>query len=172
MAEQQNRFKNESGAMLTRGLFFEQTLIDKSSVVYTLKNEDHEGFSSLYRLYIESVDKDPTEYHFATTHLDGWDHWENLLECNWFKPYASKWRKEARIRRSAFYLNQVAKIANSGSREALTASRYMLEEGWVPKEKNTKGRPSKDEIAQEAKRQVEMEGLTLQDAERLGIRLS
>lgn len=167
-----NKFKNESGTRLTRGLFFEQTLTDKSSVVYTLKNEDHEGYPSLYRLYIESVDRDPTEYHFATTYLDGWDHWEMLLECTWFKPYASRWRREARIRRSAFYLNQIARIAKSGSREALTASRYMLEEGWVPKEKNSKGRPSKDEIQQEAKRQAELDNLTAQDAERLGIRLS
>lgn len=167
-----NKFKNESGVRLLRAIFYEQTLSDKSSVLYTLKNEDHEGFPSLYRLFMESVLNDPTEYTFATTNLDSWEHWEELQECNWFKPYVSKWRREADVRRSALFLNQIQKIAKAGSRESLAASRYLLEKGWVPKDKNTKGRPSKDEINQEARRLAELDGMTRDDAARLGIVLS
>ena len=167
-----NQFKNKSGTLLTRDLFYETTLSDKENVLYTLKRDDHEGYPSLYRLYMESILKDPTEYEFAITHLDGWDHWERLCESSFFQPHISKWRREADIRRSAIYLRTIQSIAKSSSRESLAASRYLLEKGWIPKEKNAKGRPSKEDIQNEARRQAELDTMTAKDAERLGIRLS
>src|SRR3990167_1337022 len=91
-----NPFKNASGARLTQALFYEETGADKSSVIYTLKDQDHEGFPSLYRLYIEM--EDILEYEFANKYLDNWSHWEWLTQAGWFKPYVLRWRKELELK--------------------------------------------------------------------------
>lgn len=126
-------------------------MADKSGVVYTLKDRDHEGYPSLYRLYME-VD-DPTEYTFAISHLDGWDHWETLTQCNWFKPYIDRWRKELEIRTKARALLQIRQKADSTDKEAYQAQKFLVNGGW--KEKSTSrgaGRPSKEDIKKEAQR--------------------
>ena len=139
-------FKGPTGSYLTRALFYEQTLADKSSVLYTLKNEDHEGFPSLYRLYME--ENDPTEYHFANKYLDGWAHWEALCECIWFKPLVERWRKEIALRIKAEALKRIALEAKSTSKNAFSANRFLVSEGWVEKTESTtkRGRPSKKEL--------------------------
>lgn len=154
MAEK-NRFKNDSGALLLKGIFFETQMADKSSVVYTLKDRDHEGFPSLYRLYMEA--NDPTEYKFATTCLDGWEHWERLSACNWFKPYIEAWRRELEVRMKSQALQRIMSEAKTNSRESFNANKYLLEKGWEPKDGQSKrGRPSKEEIKAEAINQANL----------------
>jgi len=166
-----SKYTNSMGNPLLRELFYETSLSDKSQVLYTLKREDHEGFPSLYQLYMASVLTDPMEYHFATTYLDGWSHWERLQESTWFKPHLEKWRREADVRRSAQALKNILTVSKSSSREALAASRYLLEKGWVPKPTNQKGRPSKEEVNAELMRQAEEDKSLQSDAERLGVRV-
>lgn len=166
-----SKYTNAMGNPLLRELFYEMTMADKSQVLYTLKREDHEGYPSLYQLYMASVLADPMEYHFATTYLDGWSHWERLQESTWFKPYLEKWRREADVRQKAISLKQVLTVAKSGSRESLAASKYLLEKGWVPKPLNGKGRPSKEEVHAELQRQAEEDKSLQSDAERLGVRV-
>jgi hypothetical protein len=137
------------GTFLTKGLFFETTLADKSSVVYTLKDDPHEGFPSLYRLYMET--KDPTEWKFANAHLGGWRHWELLCESEWFKPYVERWRKELELAIKSEALARIMATGRSSSKEAFTANRFIVEKGWEPKEpQNKRGRPSKEEIRRAA----------------------
>lgn len=133
-----------------KGLFFETTLSDKSTVVYTLKDRDHEGYPSLYRLYM-TVD-DPTEYLFATQYLDGWDHWETLSQCNWFKPYLSRWRRELEIKHRALALRNIKSLASDPtSKEYHQANKFLVSAGWVDEPKRKAGRPSKDEVSKAAK---------------------
>jgi hypothetical protein len=139
-----NKFKNSVGVRLLRGLFFEETLADKSSVVYTLKDKDHEGYPSLYRLYMET--DDPTEWKFATTYLDGWDHWEKLCESSWFKPYVARWRKELFLRLQSKALARIIAESKSSSKESFAANKYLLERSWEGKESKGRGRPSKDQV--------------------------
>lgn len=148
--QERSVFKNSVGARYLRGLFFEETLADKSSVVYTLKDRDHEGYPSLYRLYMETGD--PTEWKFATQHLDGWEHWERLCESPWFKPYVERWRRELHLRISSDSLARIMAESKTNSRGSFTANRYLLERGWEPKDSKRAGRPSKDTIRAEAKR--------------------
>lgn len=145
-------FRIHTGQRLTRGLFFETQLADKSSVVYTLKDRDHLGYPSLYRLYMEA--DDPTEYTFALAHLDGWDHWQMLCDCTWFRPYVSAWRKELEVRAKAQALLSIRAIAkDKTSKEHYQASKFMVSSGWVEKTKGRgAGRPSKDDIRKEANR--------------------
>lgn len=159
------RFKSSLGHFILRGLFFEETLADKSGVVYTLKDKDHEGFPSMYRLYMETGD--PTEWKFANSYLDGWEHWERLNQCNWFKPYVERWRRELHLRIASESLVRIMAESKTNSRESFTANKYLLERGWEPKDSKKSGRPSKDAIKAEATRLATSESQINNDYDRL-----
>lgn len=146
-----SEFRNSNNLQLLNGLFYETTDADKSSVVYTLKDRDHLGYPSLYRLYMEA--DDPTEYSFAVANLDGWSHWERLCECTWFKPHIAKWRRELEVRLRARALLQIRATAGTPGKESFQANKFLVGQGW--KEggpKRRAGQPSKDEISREAHR--------------------
>ena len=144
-------------------MFFEQTLADKSSVVYTLKDWDHsvestdasgvatvKVYPSLYRLYMEM--EDLTEYEFANKYLDGWEHWEMLNACEWFKPYVERWRKELTLKVQARALKALRAEAQSSSKNSFVANKFLVDRGWVDKSEKShgRGRPSKDEVKKAA----------------------
>jgi hypothetical protein len=146
--EQTNKFRSSSNSRLLKALFYETTGADKATVVYTLKDSDHLGYPSLYRLYMET--DDPTEYRFATQHLDGWEHWQQLCECTWFVAYADRWRHELEVRMKSKALARIMTEAKTGGRDSFASNKYLLEKGWEPKEQAKRGRPSKAEIKEEA----------------------
>lgn len=147
-----SKFKNASGAYLLAGLFYEMVNADKSSVVYTLKNEDHMGFPSLYRLYMEA--NDPTEYDFAVTNLGGWDHWERLSKCTWFRPYITAWRRELEVRFRAQALRNLRTLSEKADgKDYFQVNKFLVGQGWKESgPKRRAGQPSKDEIKAEAHR--------------------
>lgn len=147
-----SKFRNATNTRILKGLFFETTPSDKSSVVYTLKDQDHLGYPSLFCLYMEAEDQ--TEYEFAETYLDGYEHWEMLCDCSWFKPYVQRWRKELELKLKARYLAQIKAAAEGDSPQALANAKYLLEKGWEKPVTSGKGRgrPSKTEVAAEAER--------------------
>lgn len=163
----QSKFKNNMGALYLRALFFETTLADKSTVVYTLKDEDHLGYPSLYRLYMEA--DDPTEYSFAIQHLDSWEHWQRLTKAPWFKEYLHRWRKELETRTRARALKAVRDIAASGSKEAFQANKFLLSGQWASdgQTKRRAGAPSKEEIKKAAHEIAETHQTVEEDFERL-----
>ena len=138
-------FKNTSGQHYLNALFYEMTGADKSTVVYTLKDEPHEGFPSLFQLYLQSGD--PTEYQFAKTHLDGWTHWEKLLECQWFKEYVSRWRRELDTKIRSEALVRLLEKADLPGRDQFMINKYLLDGHWKP---GRAGRPKKEDIRQAA----------------------
>jgi len=163
-----NQFRHpRTNQRKSKQLFFETTLSDKSTCLFTLKPVDHEGLPSLYRLYMET--DDPTEYLFATRYLDGWDHWETLCECTWFKPYISKWRRELEIKHRALALKNIKSLANNpNSKEYHQANKFLVSSGWQePTEKNRRGRPSKEEVAQAAKEMADERRSLDEDFERI-----
>lgn len=161
-------FKNDVGAWLLQALFFETTLLaNRQHVLFTLKDEDHNGYRSLYRLYMEA--NDPTEYLFATTHLGGWAHWERLCDTDFFKPYVDRWRKELDLRFRAHALKNIHDIANSSSaRDRLSANKIIVDGKWGKTEAKGRGRPSKEEIKKEAHRLAEEDRSLNADLERIG----
>jgi len=167
--EKELKFKTDQGIFYTKGLFFETTLADKSTVLYTLKNEDHEGYPSLYRLYMEQADL--TEWEFANKHLGGWDHWQKICECNWFKEYIQRWREELELSIRAAALRRIQAEARSSSRNAYTANKFLVDAGWKPKEekKDSVGRPSKEAIRKKAIELVQDEELLQEDFKRLNL---
>lgn len=161
-----NRFRNATGNFYLNALFWEMSFPTKDTALYTLKNQDHQGLPSLYRLYME-VD-DPTEWQFATQYLDGWEHWELLCECSWFKPYITRWRRELEIRTRARALAKVKDVADGKGQNAYHANKFLLEGGWKPTEGPKKrGAPSKDEIKSAAAAIAASEDRISKDFERI-----
>lgn len=154
------------GMQLLQALFFETTPADKTNVVYTLKTEDHLGYPSLYRLYMEA--DDPTEYTFAVQYLDGWSHWEKLCECSWFKDHVTQWRKELELRTRATSLKAIREIAASDPKQALLANKFLVSAGWKDApEKRRAGAPSKEDVRQEAHRIASTEKTINEDFDRI-----
>lgn len=160
-----SKFHNASGKFLTRNLFYETAVATKDQVLYTLKEHDHEGYPSLYRLYLEM--EDITEYEFANKYFYNYRHWKEISESNWFKVYINRWREELDLKMKARALQDIIKTAkDSKSKSQLSAAKYLLEKGWEPKESSA-GRPKKEEILKEARKLAEEEEKILSDAKRL-----
>jgi len=171
MTELSNKFKNSNGVFFLKALFFETTLADKSTVVYTLKDRDHEGYPSLYLLYL--AENDLTEYQFANKYLDGWAHWEALCSCGWFKPYLERWRKELALKHKAEALKRIISEAQSSSRNAFTANKFLVSSGWVEEtDKPKRGRPSKKEIEDEKQAILSSDKELQQIAQNLNLKLN
>ena len=155
------------GAHITKGLFWELNEYDRSICLYTLKDEDHEGLPSLYRLYMEM--EDPTEWRFANEYLDGWSHWEKIVGSPWFKDHVTRWRKELDLKMRAKALTAIREEAEGLGKNSFQANKYILEKGWVvnSETKSKRGRPTKDDIKKEAVRLAEESTAYDEDAERI-----
>jgi hypothetical protein len=148
----ESKFRSSSNQRLLKGLFYE-TSANPESVVYTLKDRDHTvgevTYPSLYRLYMET--EDLLEYSFAISHLDGWEHWQMLKSCSWFRSIAARWKDELETKTMAKALSRLKAEAASSSKNAFLANKFLIERGWLPKEdKKAVGRPSKEEIKRQA----------------------
>jgi hypothetical protein len=167
--EHTNPFRHPvNNARFTRQLFYEMTgSSDKDYAIYSLKDRDHKGYPSLYRLYMET--DDPTEYEFATKYLDGWEHWNMLCNCDWFQPFVARWREELRLREAASRIRAIRKEADEGGRNALAALKYLLERGW--EDKKAKRKPTRKEVSEEVERHNQEKDTVFEQAERIGLTL-
>ena len=163
-----NIFRNSNGNHRTLSLFYELVGADKSTVVYTLKDIDHKGFPSLKRLYLELGDS--TEYKFATTYLDGWEHWKKISGTEWFKPLITQWREELRVKKEYEYVAKLEEIAASEKKEGTSAIKTLLERNKKPTESSKRGRPVHP-YREESKTSVGASKAqeTLNDLKRLGL---
>lgn len=123
------------------------------------------GFPSLRQLFLEAAD--PTEYKFAVSALDGWDHWADLVECTWFKPYVRKWRAELELKFKSAALARIITESKASSKNSFMANRYLVERAWEPKGDSRAGRPTKAAIREAAHEQASDAHRINQDFERL-----
>lgn len=145
-----NKYKNPAGAYLLKALFWEETndFSDKTDVLYTLKQDDHEGYPSIHRLYLEM--EDAPEYDFAQKYFSNWTHWSRLTECNWFKPYLLEMRTELDVRLKARALQALRETAaDKNNKNSYMANKFIIDQGLGLK-KDSRGRPSKEKIRAEA----------------------
>ncbi len=160
-----SKFKNSSGVLLTRSLFLE-TSANRENVLYTLRDDETRGYPSLRRLYLEV--SDPTEYQFALQYFENYQHWESLTEASWFKPYVSAWRKELDLKLRAEELLRIRGIASGNGKDSLQASKYLLDRGYDrPGVSRGRGRPTKQDVSQEAHRLAEDRLRIEEDFERI-----
>jgi hypothetical protein len=156
----------EHGAYLTKTLFQEMYTPSEREPVYTLKDHDTK-YPSLRRLYLET--SDPTEYQFALKHLGGWDHWQLLVNAEWFQPYLTKWRTELEIKLQSEAIQRIKDEAEADGRNGFAANKFLVQQGWVSRkvEPSRRGRPSKDEIRKIAVQEAFNEKTINEDLQRL-----
>lgn len=147
MDQNTNKFRNPMGNRYTRGLFYETTGEDKSTVVYTLKDKTHKGYLSLKELYLKEADT--TEYSFSSKYLDGYEHWLQLVNADWFKPFVLQWREELRLKKRKQYIQELEDIVDQGGKDRTSAIRILLGATEKPKEASKRGRPYKDTTEEE-----------------------
>lgn len=142
------KFRSSSGVLYTKTLFFETSGADKSSVLYSLKNEDHTykgiTYPSLRRLYLEMGDE--TEYLFGEEYFLNYPHLQKLLKLPWFLSEIEGWRQELRLRNTALGLKGIVEKAQKGD---LKAQQFLVSRSWE-KSSPGAGRPSKKSVQQEA----------------------
>ena len=164
-------FKNDQGVYLTKALFWETAVQEeKEHIVYTLKDQaytipDGRTLPSLKQAYLE--DDDPTEYSFATRYLGGWQHWTKLSQSSFFSEHIEQWREE----KSQKQLSELVGIIQTEARDKNSKNRYgaaktLLDKPWE-KAPAKRGRKSKQEIQEEAKKMVQSNQAFEEDYERL-----
>ncbi len=127
-------FTNSRNNYYITKLFYELAPADKSTVLYTLKDQDYLGFPSLRRLYMEM--EDILEYEFATKYFDGWEHWLLVANNKLIKPYITLWRTELELKVRTQALKEFMKIDTPQLKYAV--NKYLLERGWKLEKKTPK----------------------------------
>lgn len=121
--------KNDQGVMYTKGLFYE-TSTDPTTVIFTLKINDHAGYRSLRQLYLENVVDDPTEYKFAIAVFGDVTYWNRLQRAPFLQDHITEWRRAADVERKSVAFSAIVDEVKSKGRNALSAAKYLIEEPW------------------------------------------
>jgi hypothetical protein len=151
---QRSKFRNTRNMRMLSGLFIEhKPYTQVTPPVYTLRDWHYtrptgEYLPSLYLLYMEMGDV--TEYNFATTYLDGWEHWGMLCNSEFFKPYIARWREELALKIKAEALQRLQEVAKDPTSKNFTeVNKYLADMRW--REKDSKGRPKQSDVDRAAK---------------------
>lgn len=158
------KFHNRQNHYYTKALFYDLSGSNKSKALYTLKDHDVGPFISLRNLYMDT--NDLTEYAFANTYFANWEHWEQICQCAWFKPHIRKWRKELKTKLESMVLQAVLEEAKDPkSKNRFSANKLIYDR--LQKSHIIRGRPSKEEVEGELKRQTHAERQLQEDLKRI-----
>lgn len=164
-------FRNVTGKRYTSALFFDMAKFDPKDKwtilpVFTLF-EDKPGYINARKTFVEL--NDPTGYQWAIEYLGDYSHWELLMKTKWFSDAVQKWREELKIKQRAEAIQKIVAISQDPSdKQALTAAKYIAEQGWN-KDVSNRGRPSKAEVNGALKRAVEQATVEDEDMQRIGL---
>lgn len=163
------------GAFQTKGLFYETTLPDERpdfGTSWTLKEQDHTAdgkiYKSMKRVYLEM--EDVTEYDFAMSTLGSFKHWERVLESPMIRKHVDQWRKELNLKLKARAMRSIIKAATEDEKLSFQAMKYLADNEYLDKA-GKRGRPSKEEVHAELRKEVESNRTFKDDAERIGLKL-
>lgn len=171
--DRSTKFKNFMGTHLLKPLFYEQIkeAADSHLCLYTMKDYDHtitvQGeeveLPSIKRLFVEM--EDTTEYLFANEYFDNFQHWKKIKSTNWFAPLYLEMKEELLLKLQAKALSKIRSLEDD-PKVSYHVNKYLLEEGYKDKT-DTRGRPSKAKIKEEADRLVLSHSEINEDYERL-----
>lgn len=160
----------------TKALFFETTLPEyriEMEPEWTLKERDHlvdgKTYRSMKRIYLEM--EDVTEYEFAMYTLGSFTHWETLCKSPWFKEHIDQWRKELNLKLKAKAMKSIIQSATTSENLSFQAMKYLADNQYLDKG-SKRGRPSKEDIKAELKKEAEASRVFRDDAERIGLNLN
>ena len=108
-------------------------------------------YKSLTQTFMDC--EDPTGYKFAMKVFGSWNFYKRLRRSKELQQLLfNKWDEELEVRLMSKGIKGIVKEAQSG-KNALSASKFLVDRGWLPKEEN-KGRPNKKKIQQEANKLI------------------
>jgi len=155
-------FKDPRNNWRTKGLFLEMCY--EEGVIFTLGDKDRtwkgHKLISLKRLYMET--NDPTEYTLATQHLGGWAHWKRMRGNKALAKHFDEWQEELAIKLASEGVKLTIGLAKEGG--TFQAVKWLADGGWIQKKA---GRPSKDAIEGELKKQAKDQDEFAEDLLRL-----
>jgi hypothetical protein len=161
-------YKGEGGHWLTRALFVDLPVVnggqEKFYPVFSLY-KPVEGFIDAHQTFLDF--KDPTGVLWAERYLGSVEHWNRLCEASWFDLELSQWRRELDQMLTAEAIQKVIEIAKGDGAQALSAAKYLAEQGWV----KTRGRPSKAEMSAELKKATKKMEEHEEDMARIGLKV-
>lgn len=166
-------YKASTGNWYTLALFDETCLHQSHPMrnvdpVFSLYS-DKPGLINCLKTFVAL--RDPTGYKWAMEYLGDWKHWERLMQLAWFQEAVATWQHQLQLMLQAEAIQRIQQIAESDSSQSLAANKYIAEEGWKPKTKSTRGRPSKAEVSAEMKRLTKEAQEVEADAERIGLKV-
>ncbi len=145
--------RNAGNVKVFKSLFVDvikkEDLADNAYTVFTLKDRDDvevdgKVYYSLYKLYVELTEGDPTEYLFAMTVFGSCDYWEDLATKSYVAPFVSEWRKEKDQRIKAFVVADMLRQVRDG-KASYGVLKYLADNGYIPANTKKVGRPKKVE---------------------------
>jgi len=151
------KYRGANGKYLTQSLFYELT-DDQRYAIFTTKPEDitkdGKTYLSARRLFVAC--EDPTGYKFATTYLENFEHWLELQRSNkQLRNMIQGWQEELAVKLVSLGIGAQIEEVKANGKGAMAAARYLADEGWKPKRKA--GRPSKEEVQGQLKKEAEIE---------------
>lgn len=159
----------------TKGLFYETTLPDERpefGTSWTLKEKDlivgDKTYRSMKRIYLSM--EDVTEYDFAMATLGSYKHWERLIESPIIRKHIDQWRKELNLKLKARAMKAIINAATVDEKSSFQAMKYLADNEYLDR-KTKRGRPSKEEVSAELRKEVEINKTFKDDAERIGLKL-
>ena len=114
--------------------------------------------------------KDPTGVKAAQLYLDGYPHFEYLVEtAPWFKEAIQRWNREIETLFKAEAIARVRELAEGAAGEAvqLAANKYLANVDYNKDTKSKRGRPTAKEVEGELKRQARTISATEADYQRM-----
>jgi hypothetical protein len=152
------RLVSDTNVSLTKALFLEYNFNSKIDPVYTLKEYDHRGCLSMYKIYIECG----SEYEAAIKLLGSWSHWNKLLKAQWFFKHVEKWREERILKEAAVGRATLMEKAKEGS---VSAAKELLS---FEKMKDKVSLPEKKKEALKKQKMEEADKKVVSMLERVG----
>jgi hypothetical protein len=166
-------FKSSMNQFYTRVLFYEVwvTMPEKDRVIQPVfsLNEDRDGLINCRKTFLEL--EDPTGYLWSQQYLGSYEHWEKLMRAPWFQEAYQSWLEELKMKIKVRALKKIKEIASGdieGTPQAtvLAAARYLADAGYEAKP--GRGRPSKEDLKGELKRQAQILSEEEKDLQRIG----
>lgn len=166
-------FKNAANGWYTASLFYEKCLDNgtASEAPYCLYSDPSrtKGRIDCQKTFVEVGD--PTGVKWSEKYIGGYNHFMFLMKASWFREAFEFWNENLSKKNEVEALEIIKEISKDETSKArFQAAKFMVD--YSTKKPSTKrGRPTQEEISGELKKEVEARKSTVDDAERIGLRV-
>ena len=158
------QFLDQNATPRTTSLFYEHQR-EGLEPMYTLRPYPINGIPSLRQAYM--AERDLTGYIFAEKYLYNYKHFIRLKSSKVIGAHIAEWEEELEILIRAESVSNLIKLAQEEGNLGMQAAKFIASKGY---DKAGKGRPSKEDINKEAKRQVRLKEEVASARERIKLK--